>query len=101
MKKIAFILALLLASNVASAITEQGKEIDTLGVQGSNIYFSVKGGFSNNCKWGNIYLSNETDFGKTAYSQLLMAKASGKQLSRIDYDQLADSGCILSLIEVK
>lgn len=94
-------LALVLLSNVSFALTEHGKEIDAVGVQGDNVYFGVKGGLATSCKWGNIYFSHKTDFGKAAYSQLLMVKASGKELSRIDYTQNPDSTCSLGLIEVK
>jgi hypothetical protein len=82
------------------------KTINLLGVQGSGtgaqVYFSVVEGFSLDCAFSNIYVDITTDFGRGAYAQLLVAKNSGRQLSRIDYTQTGGPGteCVLSLVEV-
>ena len=97
-----FSVVFILISASSFATTENLKSVDRLGVQGDNAYFTVKEGFSQNCKWGNIYLNISTHFGKAAYANILSAKASGKKLSRIDYSQSADGEqCNLSLVEVR
>jgi hypothetical protein len=65
-------------------------------------YFSVNGGFTLSCAYGLIYLDITTNFGRAAYSQLLAAKNTGQQLSRIDYVQAGGAGsmCTLQLVEV-
>lgn len=99
-------LALLMACSSALATTDNSKTINLLGVQGggtsAQVYFSVVEGFSLDCQFSNIYVDITTDFGRGAYAQLLVAKNSGRLLSRIDYSQVGGPGteCILSLVEV-
>jgi hypothetical protein len=106
MKRLAGGLALLIACGSALATTDNSKTINLLGVQGSGtgaqVYFSVVEGFSLDCAFSNIYVDITTDFGRGAYAQLLVAKNSGRQLSRIDYTQTGGPGteCVLSLVEV-
>ena len=87
-----FIIFYLLIANPAYALTQQNLSVDKLGVQGSAIYFSVSSSLVTDCQWGNIYFSNESDFGKAAYANLLAAKSANKKLSRIDYSQAVAGG---------
>ena len=100
MKRIIF-MYLLVAHN-AYALTQQNLSIDKLGVQGNSVYFSVSLSLLTDCQWGNIYFSNESDFGKAAYANILAAKSANKKLSRIDYSQTVAGGkCTLGLVEVR
>lgn len=82
---------------------EANKVIDRLGVQiNGHAYFSVDGGFALNCEWGNVYVDVTSVSGRAAYAELLVAKAAGKQLSRIDYTQASPGNmCTLSLVEIQ
>lgn len=99
-------LALAMTCSSALAQTDNSKTVNLLGVQGSGtgaqVYFSVVEGLTLSCAFNNIYVDITTDFGKGAYAQLLEAKSTGRQLSRIDYTQSGGAGseCILSLVEV-
>jgi hypothetical protein len=95
------LMATLATTFSANATEETNKTIEKLGVQGNNIYFMVAEGIQTTCKWGYIYADHTNSFGKTAYSTLLMAKASGKRLSRFVYTQTANGEqCTLTLVEV-
>ena len=97
-----FIIFYLLIANPAYALTQQNLSIDKLGVQSISIYFSISLPLLTDCQHGNIYFSNESDFGKAAYANLLAAKSANKKLSRIDYSQTVAGGkCTLGLVEVR
>lgn len=85
----------------AYAQIDYDKTVDRLGIQGAQAYFSVSEGLSLNCLYGNIYLSLSSPEGRVAYAQILSAKLAGKKLSRVDYEQSADSQCSLSLVEMQ
>ena len=95
-------LALLAATQAVADtyISDTNRTISRLGVQGSNAYFGVKEGFSVACRWGNVYVDITTDFGKAAYANLLAAKASGRVLSRVDYNQTVSADCTLAIVEI-
>lgn len=99
--------ALMFASAQAFAQTDTQKTVYQLGVElgaggaPDNAYFSVNGGFSASCPYGVVYIDMTTEFGRAAYAQLLAAKNTGQELSRIDYSPGGSLGlCWLSLIEV-
>ena len=88
----------------AAAVSETGKLVDRLGVQGvqggATAYFSVKEALSTTCKFDIVYFNLGDEFGKAAYASLLAAQTSGKTLSRFDYTQSAPGEtCTLSLVE--
>ena len=86
----------------ALATTENSKTIDRLGVQGNNAYISTVEPLSVACQWSNIYFDITTSFGKAAYADVILAKSSGRKLSRIDYSLASDGvTCVLSLVEVE
>lgn len=92
----------MLSTASAETIRENGKTINRLGVHGDNLYFDVSEAFTKNCEYGLIYADINSSFGKAAYSTLLMAKASGKNLSRFDYSQTTEGGmCTLIIVEVQ
>jgi len=89
-----------LLSSTAYAQTDSSKLVDIVGVQGLNYYFSVSNGLTLNCLYQIIYFSNESGFGKGAYSTLLTAKAQNKPLNRISYSQDPSSNiCTLDMVE--
>lgn len=97
MKKYLLSASILLSVNVFAG-GDMNKTIDTVGIQANTgYYFSIKGGLSTNCLFGVVYLPMSNDFGKGAYSMLLLAKSSGKQIN-IDYTQ--DSGGMCSLQKI-
>ena len=97
-----FLLLTVLLSTHAYSYTQNNALVGVLGVQGSSIYFKINSPFLTDCRWGNIYFSNNTDFGKAAYANILAAKSSGKKLSRLDYEQVSSGEvCTLTLVEVE
>lgn len=99
MKKYLSIGAILLSANVIAG-SDLNKTIDHLGVQANtSFYFSVKEGLSTNCLFSVIYVPMSNDFGKGAYSMLLLAKATGKQIG-VDYTQDANGACTLQKIDI-
>jgi len=100
MKIILLFIATFLFAASALAQEDFNKTITRTGVQDTNFYFSVGNGFSLNCAYDVVYFSNESGFGKGAYSTLLSAKAQNKPISRIVYSQDTSSTiCTLELIE--
>jgi hypothetical protein len=102
-RRLASGLALLIACSSALATTDAPRTIDRLGSQGSLVYFTVVEGLSLACAANAIYLDITTDAGRAAFAELLVAKNSGRQLSRIDYTQSGAPGtvCVLDLVEIE
>jgi len=94
-------------STSAFATTDWIRTVVRLGTQLVNgtaswAYFNVKEGFSLTCPGGFAYLDIATDFGKAAFANLLAARSSGRQLSRIDYSQASTgANCVVSIVEVE
>jgi hypothetical protein len=96
------IAVLLVFPSIAFAQIDHDKTVKKLGVQSSVAYFNFNEGMSLNCLYGLIYFEITTDFGQAAYSTLLSAKISGRELSRIDYSQFAEGEkCTASLVELE
>ena len=101
MRIIALLFLLLAFSSTAFAQRDHNKTVKKLGVQSSVAYFSFNAGMTLNCLHGLIYFDITTDFGQAAYSTLLSAKMTGRELSRIDYTQPAEGDkCTASLVEL-
>jgi len=100
MKKYLLFWVVILFSSQVFAQSDYNKTVSAVGVQGGNYYFRVAGGFSVSCLYDVIYFSNESGFGKGAYSTLLSAKSQNKPLTRIEYSIDATSNvCTLGLVE--
>ncbi len=90
-----------LCAAVAEANQEQNRFVGRVGVHNSSAYFSVQGELSTPCKFSIIYADLNIEFGKAAYSALLLAKSSKTELRRINYDFDANTElCTLTLIEL-
>lgn len=84
----------------ANAGSDGNKTINNLGIQAStSYYFSVKEGLSTNCLFGVIYVPIN-EFGKGAYSLLLLAKASDKKIG-FDYSQDPGGACFLNKLDLQ
>ena len=101
MRIIALFFLLLAFSSTAFAQIDHGKTVKKLGVHSTTGYFNFNEGMTLNCLYGLIYFDITTDFGQAAYSTLLSAKMSGRELSRVDYTQPAEGDkCTASLVEL-
>lgn len=78
--------------------------VDRVGVANGLVFFAVKEGLSRSCLFDLIYANLDTSLGKHAHVTLLMAKLTGKKLSRIEYGigVVAEfpTQCVLLVIEV-
>lgn len=88
----------------AEAQSQYGVTIGALGIQQMNAYFAITPALTLGCNYNNIYIDVGGDangyWGRTQFSELLAAKVSGKQLSRIDYHQDSSGMCWLDLVEI-
>lgn len=86
-----------LLSIPAAAVTESNKAILRLPI-GNRLcdLFSCAG----RCDWSNVYLDITSDAGRTYFAVLLIAYASGRPISRIDYTEAADGTCTVDLVEM-
>ena len=99
--KCTFLIALLGAIAINAYAGHDGnKTINNLGIQAStSYYFSVKEGLSTNCLFGVIYVPIN-EFGKGAYSLLLLAKASDRKIG-FDYSQDPGGACFLNKLDLQ
>ena len=98
-KTIWLITLLILCTNVFAA-SDSNVTVTALGVQGNNMYVYTSPAPTGGCLYNVIYLDITTDFGKTAYAAVLVAKMKAKPLTRIDYDKAASGVCTLTLVEM-
>lgn len=88
------------AAGNTNAGSDGNKTINNLGIQAStSYYFSVKEGLSTNCLFGVIYVPIN-EFGKGAYSLLLLAKASDRKIG-FDYSQDPGGACFLNKLDLQ
>ena len=102
-KKISLLLFVTIFSTNVLAVIDTNKMVNIVGVSATNkAHFSVDGNFSVACKYNVVYVPISSEFGKTAYSTLLTAKATKTKLYRISYtiDSTTEI-CTLGLIEIK
>lgn len=79
---------------------DSNKTINTLGIQdGMAYFFSLKEGLSTNCLYGVVYAPSNNDFGKGAFSLLLLAKSSERKIS-IEYNQDSSGICFLKRVDL-
>lgn len=94
-------LVLLIGTLPAQALpfSEYNKTIARLGAQETFYYAAFNEPFGQNCQWGNVYVLADR---KGLYAQLLVAKVTGKRVSRLDYSQPGGSGtqCYVELVEL-
>ena len=79
--------------------TEANKTVASLGAQGTAYYASFKESLGQNCLGAYVYITAER---KSLYGQLLVAKLTGRRISRLDYSQPAGPGtmCNAELVEI-
>lgn len=101
----ACILCIMVFPVVLEAETQYGLTLDGVGVSISNntAHFWVKESLTLQCKWNVVYIKLASEAGKAAYSTILAAKASGKQVRRVVYSQNDANDpelCYAGLIEI-
>lgn len=98
--KTAVLVFLSIFSGAGSAAVDRNVVISQLGAQGESVYFRVKGGFSESCQYGVVYIPATTTFGKFAFATLLTAKTMNDPVSRVVYTIDSETSmCVLTLVE--
>ena len=79
--------------------TETNKTVGSLGAQGTSYYASFKESLGQTCLGSFVYITPER---KGLYGQLLVAKLTGRRVSRLDYSQPGGPGsmCNAELVEI-
>ena len=101
--RVLFVSAVMCVTSSAYALTEVNKTPTTLGVinSGSLAYFSVAETLSTVCGANVLLITMDAaGNGKTAFAAVLIAKATGKQISYISYTKDGAGNCYVNQVEI-
>jgi hypothetical protein len=94
------VLLLVLIASPSFAETERNKTVGGVGAQQNISYVWFEEDLNLNCRYNIVYIENDSNFGKMAYSTLLTAKSANKKIVRIDYYQKDDLTCHCTLVSM-
>lgn len=87
------------ASSSALAISESGKSISYVGVDGANGYIRFTTTLTGSCANDVVYTALNTDVGRAFFSMAMTARTTNTILSRLDYTNTGGI-CYLNVIQM-